>query len=59
MITHVKENTNKDNYIQHLKHENKVPIDYFGNQDTYFSCNKENIRAYKEKLHEVREMTRN
>jgi hypothetical protein len=57
MITHVKENTNKGNYVQHLKHENNVPIKYFGNQDTYFSCNKENIRAYKEKLHEVREMT--
>jgi hypothetical protein len=42
MITHVKENTNKGNYVQHLKHENKVSIKYFGNQDTYFSYNKEN-----------------
>jgi hypothetical protein len=57
MVTHVKENTNKGNHAQHLKHENKVPRKCFGNQDTYFSCNKENIRAYKEKLHEVREMT--
>jgi hypothetical protein len=57
MVTHVKENTNKDNHAQHLKYENKVSRKCFGNQDTYFSYNKENIRAYKEKLHEVREMT--
>jgi hypothetical protein len=25
-----------------LNHENKVPIKYYGNQDTYFSFNKEN-----------------
>jgi hypothetical protein len=53
MVTHVKENTNKGNHAQHLKYENKVPIKYFGNQDIYFSCNKENIKTYKEKLHEV------
>lgn len=57
MVTHVKENTNKDNRAQHVKHENKVSIKYFGNQDIYFSYNNENIRAYKEKLHEVKEMT--
>jgi len=28
-----------------LKHVNKVPIKYYGNQDTYFSCNKENLRT--------------
>jgi hypothetical protein len=39
---HVKGNTNKCNHTQQLKHENKVPIKYYGNQDTYFSCNKEN-----------------
>jgi hypothetical protein len=59
MVTHVKENTNKGNHAQHLKYENKVPIKYFGNQDIYFSCNKENIKTYKEKLHEVWEMTWN
>jgi hypothetical protein len=57
MVTHVKENTNKCNHTQHLKHENKVSRKCFNNQDTYFSCNKENIRVYKVKLHEVREMT--
>jgi hypothetical protein len=57
MVTHVKKNTNKGNHGQHLKHENKVPSKCFGNQDTHFSWNKENIRAYKEKLHEVGEMT--
>lgn len=59
MVTHVKKNTNKGNHAQQLKHENKVSIKYFGNQDIYFSCNKENIRAYKEKLYEIREMTWN
>jgi hypothetical protein len=34
--------TDKCNHGQHLKHENKVPIKYDGDQDTYFSCNKEN-----------------
>jgi predicted PP-loop superfamily ATPase len=29
----------------HLKHENKVPKKCFGNQDTYFSYNKENIKG--------------
>jgi histone deacetylase complex regulatory component SIN3 len=56
MITHIKENTNKCNHTQHLKYVNKVLIKYYGNQDTYFSCNKENLRAYKKRLHEVREM---
>jgi hypothetical protein len=42
MVTHVKENTNKGNHAQHLKHVNKVSIKYFGNQDTYLSCNNEN-----------------
>jgi hypothetical protein len=40
MVTHVKKKTNKANHAQYLKHENKVPRKYFGNQDTYFSCNK-------------------
>jgi len=44
IVTQVKVKTNKGNHVQHC----------FGSQDTYFSCNKENIRAYKEKLHEVR-----
>jgi hypothetical protein len=54
IVTHVKVKTNKGNHAQHLKHKNKVQIKCFGSQDTYFSGNKENIRAYKEKLHEVR-----
>jgi hypothetical protein len=57
MVTHVKEKINKGNHTQLLKHENKMPRKCFTGQDTYFSSNKENIRAYIEKLHEVREMT--
>jgi adenylate cyclase class IV len=57
MITHVKGKTDKCNHAQQLKHENKVPIKYYGNQDTYFSCNKKKLRAYIERLREVWEMT--
>jgi hypothetical protein len=42
MVTHVKGNTDKCNHAQQLKHENKVPIKYYDNQDTNFSCNKKN-----------------
>jgi hypothetical protein len=42
MITHVKGKTDKCNHAQQLKHENKMAIKYYGNRDTYFSCNKEN-----------------
>jgi len=49
----IREKINKCNHAQQLKHETKVPKKYYGNQDTYFSCNKEKLRAYKERLHEV------
>jgi hypothetical protein len=42
MITHVKGKTDKCNHAQQLKYENKMSIKYYGNRDTYFSCNKEN-----------------
>jgi hypothetical protein len=42
MVTHDKGKINKCNHAQQLKHENKVPKKYYGNQDIYFSCNKEN-----------------
>jgi hypothetical protein len=42
MVTHVKGKTNKCNHAQQSKHENKVPIKHYDNQDTYFFCNKKN-----------------
>jgi hypothetical protein len=42
MVTYVKGKTDKCNHTQQLKYENNVPIKYYGNQDTYFSRNKEN-----------------
>jgi hypothetical protein len=42
MVTHVKGKIDKCNHAQQLKYENKVPIKYYGNQNIYFLCNKEN-----------------